>query len=73
MYLRNRPLAADIDIAALAAMTDGYASVDIPFVINEGALIAAMADKPISQQHLTDVIRNHKSSLQATAPRVGFE
>ena len=73
MYLRNRPLAADIDISALAAMTENYASVDIPFVINEAALIAAMADKPISQQHLTDVIRNHKSSLQASASRIGFE
>ena len=53
MYLANRPLAEDIDIAELAEMSDGYASSDVPFVVNEAALFAAIADQPISQTHLT--------------------
>lgn len=72
MYLRNRPLADDLNIAELAQMTPHYASADIPFVVNEAALVAAIADEPIGQNHLVNVIRTHKSSLQSQAPRVGF-
>ena len=73
MYLRNRPLADDIDIPELAKLTKGYASVDVTYVVNEAALVAAIADEPISQQHLVSVIRNHPSSLQAATKRIGFE
>ena len=73
MYLRNRPLADDLDIAELAKMTKGYASVDVTYVVNEAALVAAIADEPISQQHLVSVIHNHVSSLKTGAPRIGFE
>ena len=62
MYLANRPLAEDIDIAELAEMSDGYASSDVP------------ADQPISQTHLTNVIKNHPSSLDITKPNpIGFQ
>ena len=74
MYLANRPLAEDIDIAELAEMSDGYASSDVPFVVNEAALFAAIADQPISQTHLTYVIKNHPSSLEITKPNpIGFQ
>ena len=74
MYLANRPLAEDIDIAELAEMSDGYASSDVPFVVNEAALFAAIADQPISQTHLTNVIKNHPSSLEITKPNpIGFQ
>lgn len=73
LYLSNRPLAEDLDIAELADMTEGYASVDVPFVVNEAALVAAIADQPISQNHLRDVIKNRPSSLEHTRPKpVGF-
>lgn len=74
IYLANRPLAEDIDIAELAEMSDGYASSDVPFVVNEAALFAAIADQPISQTHLTNVIKNHPSSLDITKPNpIGFQ
>ena len=74
MYLANRPLAEDIDIAELAEMSEGYASSDVPFVVNEAALFAAIADQPISQTHLTNVIKNHPSSLDITKPNpIGFQ
>ena len=74
MYLANRPLAEDIDIAELAEMSDGYASSDVPFVVNEAALFAAIAEQPISQTHLTNVIKNHPSSLEITKPNpIGFQ
>ena len=74
MYLANRPLAEDLNITELAELTEGYASSDIPFVVNEAALFAAIADQPISQTHLTNVIKNHPSSLLITKPnRIGFQ
>lgn len=73
MYLRNRPLADDLDIKELTRLSHGYASVDIPFVVNEAALTAAIADEPISQQHLLNVIRNHRSSLHSNHRPIGFE
>jgi SpoVK/Ycf46/Vps4 family AAA+-type ATPase len=74
MYLANRPLAEDLNITELAELTEGYASSDIPFVVNEAALFAAIADQPISQTHLTNVIKNHPSSLMITKPnRIGFQ
>lgn len=67
-HLKNRPLADDIDTAALAAITDGYASSDIAFIVNDAALVAALADEPIAQHHLEDSVRCNPSSL---GPRKG--
>ena len=73
MYLRNRPLAEDIDIPELAAKTKRYSCSDIPFVVNEAALAAAIADEPISQEHLMNVISSHRSSLESTIRPIGFD
>ena len=73
MYLRNRPLAEDIDIPALVAKTRRYSCSDIPFVVNEAALVAAIADEPIAQKHLISVISSHRSSLESTVRPIGFD
>ena len=62
-HLKGRPLAENIDYDRLAALTDGYASSDIAFIANDAALVAALADEPISQHHLEDSIRCNPSSL----------
>ncbi|MBR5018251.1 MAG: AAA family ATPase [Bacteroidales bacterium] len=62
-YLKGRPLADDIDVDRLAALTDGYASSDIAFIVNEAALVAALADVPVAQRHLEDSVRCNPSSL----------
>ena len=62
-HLKGRPLAEDIDLAELAALSDGYASSDIAFIVNDAALVAALADEPIGQHHLADSIRCNPSSL----------
>lgn len=63
-HLKGRPLADGIDPDRLAALTDGYASSDIAFIANDAALVAALADEPISQRHLEDSIRCNPSSLK---------
>ena len=74
-HLKGRPLADDIDMAELAALSDGYASSDIAFIANDAALMAALADVPISQQHLKDSIRCNPSSLGPKARRtpIGYK
>ncbi|MCR5709343.1 MAG: AAA family ATPase [Bacteroidales bacterium] len=63
IHLRKRPLANDIDVDKLSAMTDGYASSDIAFIVNEAAMVAALADSLICQRHLEEAIRCNPSSL----------
>lgn len=41
--------------------------------VNEAALAAAIADEPISQQHLMNVISSHRSSLESTIRPIGFD
>ena len=76
LHLKGRPLSEDIDCAALAKMTDNYASADIAFIVNEAAMMAALADEEISQRHLENSVKSNRSSLAALegAPRrkIGF-
>lgn len=73
-HLKGRPLADDIDFDRLAALTEGYASSDIAFIANDAALVAALADEPITQRHLEDSIRCNPSSLgtKATRQPIGY-
>ena len=74
-HLKGRPLADDLDLDRLAALTDGYASSDIAFIANEAALVAALADENIGQRHLEDAIRCNPSSLgrKSTRNPIGFK
>jgi len=41
IHVRNKPLAADVDLAALARRTSGFSGADLENVANEAALLAA--------------------------------
>ena len=74
IHLKGRPLAEDIDTDALAEMTDNYASSDIAFIVNEAAMMAALADVDISQTHLLNSVKSNRSSLEPvkSRPKIGF-
>ena len=74
IHLRNRPVADDIDYDALARETENYAASDIAFITNEAAMMAALADELIGQNHLLNAIRSNKSSLDngERRKRIGF-
>lgn len=74
IHLKGRPVAADVDTAALAEKTDNYASSDIAFIVNEAAMMAALADVDISQEQLLRAVENNKSSLVPvkSRPKIGF-
>ena len=73
IHMKDRPQEEDIDIDRLAEMTEGYASSDIAFIVNEAAMVAALADVPISFQHLEESIKSNPSSLAREERRkIGF-
>ena len=74
IHLKNRPLADDINQQELAELTENYAAADIAFIVNEAAMMAALADEPISQAHLVNSIKSNKSSLapKETRTKIGF-
>ncbi len=75
LHLKGRPVTNDIDCSVLAKLTVNYASSDIAFIVNEAAMMAALADVPISQTHLVNSIKANKSSLVSggqARKRIGF-
>lgn len=75
LHLKDRPVSDDIDVEELSRLTDRYASSDIAFIVNEAAMMAALADELITQNHLINSIKANKSSLDAgSKPRtkIGF-
>ena len=63
LHLRERPVADDINTQELAQMTENYAAADIAFIVNEAAMMAALADDLIKQEYLVNSIKCNKSSL----------
>lgn len=74
IHLKDRPVEEGIDIDRLAELTDGYAASDIAFIVNEAAMVAALADEPISERHLEDSVKGNPSSLgrQEKRRKIGF-
>lgn len=74
IHLRNRPLAEDVNTSELAELTENYAAADIAFIVNEAAMMAALADVAISQAHLVNSIKSNTSSLapKETRTKIGF-
>ena len=73
-HLKGRPTSEDIDLNKLALLSDGYASSDIAFIVNESAMVAALADQPITQQILEESIQANPSSLSTPKRvKIGFD
>jgi len=58
LHAKGRPLAGDVDLAALAKRTPGFTGADLNSVINEGSLLALRdgPGTPISAKHLSEAI-----------------
>ncbi|EUJ36592.1 ATP-dependent metalloprotease FtsH [Brochothrix campestris FSL F6-1037] len=53
VHARNKPLAADVDLKAIAQRTPGFSGADLENLLNEGALVAARRDK--TKIDMTDI------------------
>ena len=67
-------MAEDINAQELAKLTENYAAADIAFIVNEAAMMAALADDLIRQEYLVNSIKCNKSSLGEVTVRrkIGF-
>lgn len=74
MYLQGRPREDNINLARLSELTEGYASSDIAYIVNEAALTAALNDEAITHDILEDSIKANPSSLTPSMMRkkIGF-
>lgn len=73
IHLKGRPQHEDLDLDRLAELTDGYASADIAFIVNEAAMVAALADERIAMRHLEGSIKSNPSSLKKEErQKIGF-
>ncbi len=57
VHTRNVPLAADVDLNAVAASTPGMTGAELANLVNEAALLAARrSEQTVSQRDLTDAL-----------------
>jgi SpoVK/Ycf46/Vps4 family AAA+-type ATPase len=76
-YLKDRPVAENIDYDELVKRSEGYSNADIEAVVKEAGKIAAIKDAPtISKRHLEAALEAIPSSLSAPERRgtrqIGF-
>ncbi|MEZ4646631.1 MAG: ATP-dependent zinc metalloprotease FtsH [Chloroflexota bacterium] len=76
VHIRGKPIAADVDITALAKSTPGFVGADIENTVNEAALLAARRNKKnISMTELQEAIERvqlgpeRRSRVISTAER----
>lgn len=65
VHLQGRPLMDDIDYAALADKSEGLGGSDIAYVVNESALAAARANRPVSFDDLVRALGHTLPSVSA--------
>ncbi len=57
VHVRNKPLAPDVDLEAIARSTPGFVGADLENLVNEAAILAVRrGKKAIGQQELQDAI-----------------
>jgi cell division protease FtsH len=54
VHARTRPLAADVDLDAVASMTQGFSGADLANMLNEAALLSARANLAEVPMHLVE-------------------
>ena len=76
VHARNKPIAPDVDFAALARRTPGFTGADLANVINEAALMTIRAGHggQITTAHISEAVQRvlhgpHRGSLMSPAER----
>ena len=68
LHARGKPLGADVDLDALAALTQGFSGADLANVLNEGALLAARtASVTITMAHVSEGVDRARLGVASRA------
>ncbi|MFD3353921.1 ATP-dependent zinc metalloprotease FtsH [Streptomyces fradiae] len=54
VHQKGKPVAPDVDLAAVARRTPGFTGADLSNVLNEAALLTARSDKKLIDNHMLD-------------------
>lgn len=76
LYLKGRYTDFGIDYGQLAALTEGYVSSDIRYLVDEAARMALARNEKITMASLEESIKIHSSSIKPKEPekkRIGFK
>lgn len=66
VHMKNMPLASDVDVPALAAITKGYVGSDIESLCREAAILALREDmdaKEVANRHFEDALKKVRASV----------
>ena len=63
ILLEGRPIDSGLDIDSIAMLMAHYTSSDINYMVNEAAKLALKENSKIGHEHLTEVLRKTKSSV----------
>ncbi len=75
IYLKNRPISAEVDLATLAEELNGYSGADIKYICDRAAVIpflqsvASGEDGQITREILQDIIRETRPSVSSDSLR----
>ncbi|MEM0482675.1 MAG: CDC48 family AAA ATPase [Nitrososphaerota archaeon] len=70
IYTMSMPLAADVDLRKLAAMTEGYSGADLESLCREAAMSALRRDKDVQQVSWSDFQEALKSVKPSITPNM---
>ncbi len=74
VHARNKPLAPDVDLRAIAARTPGFSGADLANVMNEAALLAARrGSKVITQKDLEEAVEKVVAGPERKSRRLNEE
>jgi cell division protease FtsH len=74
VHVRNKPLAADVDLDTLARQTPGFCGADLANVVNEAAILAARANQPtISTADLEEAVARIVAGPERKSVRISDE
>ena len=72
LHVRNKPLAAEVELRRIAQQTPGFSGADLANVVNEAALLAARHQaRQVGQQDLEDAVDKVVAGPERKSRRLG--
>jgi len=74
LHVRDKPLAAEVDLRKIAAQTPGFSGADLANITNEAALLAARrGERQLNQKDVEDAVEKVVAGPERKSRRLGDE